>query len=142
MQYLTATEARQFAERWLPAWTGNDPERLASFYSEDAFYLDPGAPEGVKGKPAILAYFKKLLAYNPSWMWTQIESIPLQDGFLNKWRAEIPVGDKKLEVIGVCLVQLDRAGRIRRNEVYFDRSLLLNEIEGHRAALREHSPRV
>ena len=57
MKYLTETEARRFAEAWLPAWTGNNAEHLASFYSDDAFYLDPAIPEGVKGKPALIAYF-------------------------------------------------------------------------------------
>jgi hypothetical protein len=28
MHYLTREAAREFAERWLPAWTGNDLERL------------------------------------------------------------------------------------------------------------------
>jgi hypothetical protein len=37
-------------------------------------------------------------------------------------------------VVGVCFVQLDDAGKIRRNEVYFDRSLLLKEIEMQRVA--------
>ncbi len=124
MQYLTAKEARLFAEAWLPAWTGNNPGHLASFYSEDAFYLDPAIPEGVKGKAALTAYFRRLLSYNPSWVWTQVEAIPLEDGFLNKWRATIPVGGKVIEIVGVCFVQLDSAGKIRRNEVYFDRSLL------------------
>jgi hypothetical protein len=128
MKYLTALEARQFAEKWLPAWSGNNPELLASFYSEDAFYLDGGVPDGVKGKPALLAYFRKLLANNPHWVWSQIDGIPLEDGFLNKWLAKIPVGSIVLEIIGVCLVQLDSAGKIRRNEVYFDRTQLLAEI--------------
>jgi ketosteroid isomerase-like protein len=55
MKYLTEAEARRFAEAWLPAWTGNNPEHLVSFYFDDAFYLDPGIPEGVKGKPALIA---------------------------------------------------------------------------------------
>jgi len=128
MKYYTTIQARQFAEKWLPAWTGNNPELLASYYTEDAFYLDPGIPDGVKGKANLLAYFRKLLANNPNWVWTQIEGIPLEDGFLNKWRAEIPVGSVMLEIVGVCLVQLDDAGKIRRNEVYFDRTKLLAEI--------------
>jgi len=52
----------------------------------------------------------------------------MEDGFLNKWRAQIPVGPLTLEIVGVCFVQLNDAGKIRRNEVYFDRSLLLAEI--------------
>ena len=41
------SEARAFAERWLPAWSGNRPERLASFYAPDAVYSDPAIPAGV-----------------------------------------------------------------------------------------------
>ncbi len=128
MRHLTQEQAREFAARWLPAWTGNDPEGLAGFYSEDAFYSDPAIPEGVKGKQSLVAYFSTLLSYNPEWVWTQLEGIPLEDGFLNKWLAKIPVGNRVLETIGVCLVQLDEEGLIRRNEVYFDRSELTEEI--------------
>lgn len=132
MRSLGKDEARQFALSWLPAWTGNDPERLVSFYADDAYYLDPGVPDGINGKPALLAYFSRLLAYNPHWVWTQVEGIPMEDGFLNKWHATIPVGDKSLSITGVCLVQLDAQGMIRRNEVYFDRSNLLAEIASQR----------
>lgn len=117
---MTRDQAREFASRWLPAWTGNDPEKLAAFYSEDAVYLDPTIPKGVNGKEALLRYFRKLLAHNPDWVWTQLEPIPLEDGFLNKWLAKIPVGGEVVECIGVCFVQFDSEGLIRRNEVYFD----------------------
>ncbi len=129
MHFLTATEARAFAERWLPAWTGNDPERLIGFYADDAFYLDPAIPQGVTGKDALLAYFRKLLARYPDWVWTQIEAIPLEDGFLNKWLAEIPIDGDMLRIVGVCFVQINEAGQIKRNEVYFDRSALLRAID-------------
>ena len=86
MTQLSAAEAAQFAQRWLPAWTGNDPQRLAAFYSDDVLYVDPG----------------------------------------------IPAGAQTLEVVGVCLVQLDAAGKIRRNEVYFDRTELLAQIARYR----------
>ena len=123
-------EAKEFASRWLPAWTGNQPEKLASYYSDDCFYLDPGIQNGVKGKAELLAYLRKLLAQNPDWVWSQIEAIPMEGGFLNKWLAKIPVGEKTLECIGVCFLQFDEQGKIRRNEVYFDRSELLSHIYG------------
>src|SRR4051812_35478648 len=44
---LDAGEARAFAERWLPAWTGNDAERLAAFYAPDAHYRDESIPDGI-----------------------------------------------------------------------------------------------
>ena len=125
---MTREEAREFASRWLPAWTGNEPEKLADFYSDDCFYLDPAIPDGVHGKKELVSYFKKLLAQNPDWIWTQIEPIPMEGGFLNKWLAKIPVGHKVMECVGVCFVQFDGRGKIKRNEVYFDRSALIAEI--------------
>jgi hypothetical protein len=124
-----ADESRAFAGRWLPAWTGNDPARLAAFYADDAWYRDPGIPAGVRGRPALLAYFQKLLARNPRWVWTHRGSMPLADGFLNLWHASIPAGARTVEVDGVCSVQL-RDGLIYRNEVYFDRAELLAALRG------------
>ncbi len=122
-----AAQARKFAERWLPAWTGNNPERLVSFYSDDVFYSDPAIPLGVRGREHLLAYFRKLLARNPNWVWTQRGSIPLADGFLNEWHASIPAGSAVVEVDGVCTVQL-RSGLIYCNQVYFDRSALMTAL--------------
>lgn len=129
---MTKEEAREFASRWLPAWTGNNPEGLADFYSDDAFYLDPTIPKGVRGKESLTNYFRKLLRQNPNWVWTQIEPIPMEGGFLNKWLAKIPVGDKIIECIGVCFVQFDDQGKIRRNEVYFDTLELIKEINTYK----------
>lgn len=129
---MSAEEARAFAEKWLPAWTGNQPERLVGFYTDDAFYRDPAIPEGVRGRPALLAYFTELLSLNPRWVWRHRGSTPIRDGFLNRWHASIPVGDRTLEAVGVCTVQM-REGRIYSNEVFFDRSELLDAIRGARS---------
>lgn len=127
MPMMTREQAAGFAAKWLPAWTGNDPERLAAFYAEDAFYLDPAIPKGVQGKMEVLAYFRKLLAKNPDWVWTQLEGIPMEGGFLNKWRARVPAAGRVVECVGVCFVQFDETGLIKRNEVYFDRSELMKK---------------
>ena len=124
---MAAAEARAFASRWLPAWTGNDPERLASFYTDDAFYSDPAIPSGVHGREELVAYFRKLLAQNPNWVWSHRGSIPIADGFLNFWHASIPVRDRIVEADGVCTVQL-REGLIYSNQVFFDRSALLRTL--------------
>jgi len=126
---MGADEARAFAERWLPAWTGNHPERLAAFYSEDAFYSDPALPLGAKGRTELVAYFRRLLARNPDWVWSHTGSLPIADGFLNFWHASIPVGPAVVEADGVCTVQL-REGLIYSNRVYFDRSELLRALAG------------
>lgn len=127
-------EAKEFASRWLPAWTGNDPEKLAAYYSDDVFYSDHLVPKGVKGKDQLLTHLRKSLGQNPAWVWTQIEAIPVEGGFLNKWLARIPVGETVVEAIGVCLVQFNEHGKIRRNETYFDpREVVLAIIRHNRA---------
>jgi ketosteroid isomerase-like protein len=124
---LSEAEAKEFAARWLPAWSGNDPERLAAFYSDDVFYRDPAVPGGVSGKKALLAYFRALLARFPEWVWTNTGATPMEDGFLNHWHATIPIGGTVVECDGVCTVRL-RDGLIDRNEVFFDRSELIAAI--------------
>lgn len=124
---LTPAEAKEFAASWLPAWTGNDPERLAAFYTEDAFYSDPAVPDGIRGREALLAYFRALLARFPDWKWTQTGATPMEGGFLNHWHASVPVGAAVIECDGVCTVRL-RNGLIEHNEVFFDRSELLTAI--------------
>jgi hypothetical protein len=127
MPVMTPGEAGEFAARWLPAWTGNDPLRLASFYTHDLFYSDPTLPNGVTGKDAFIRYLSKLLANNPDWVWTHDSAIPLEDGFLNKWRLAAPVGDRVVNCRGVCTVQMT-GSLIYRNEVYFDTLHLITAI--------------
>jgi SnoaL-like domain len=127
MPSMTADEARTFAARWLPAWTGNNPKKLAAFYTDDLFYLDPTVPGGVTGKDAFVRYLSRLLANNPDWIWTHNCAVPLEDGFLNKWRLDAPVGDQLIACRGVCTVQM-RGGLIYRNEVYFDTLDLITAI--------------
>lgn len=118
---MSVEAAQAFAREWLPAWTGNTPEKLLAFYTEDAFYSDPGIPFGIQGASSLLEYFTRLLARYPDWVWTQERAVPLEAGFLNFWRADIPEKGRTITLRGVCLVQL-RDGLIERNEVFFDRT--------------------
>ncbi len=126
-QGMSSDEAKLFAARWLPAWTGNQPEFLASFYALDAVYSDPSVPGGLQGRDSILKYFRKLLAKNPEWIWEHRGSIPIENGFLNRWYASIPVGNITIEAEGVCTVQLCE-GLIDANHVFFDRSALVDAL--------------
>jgi hypothetical protein len=131
----TREDARSFCDSWLPAWTGNRPDYLASFYTDDVFYLDPTVPDGLQGKTELVRYLSRLLANNPSWVWRHDTAIPLEGGFLNKWRLEAPVGDRIVTCRGVCSVQL-RGRLIHRNEVYFDTHELLTSLKAWNAAKR------
>nr|MDO8135276.1 nuclear transport factor 2 family protein [Candidatus Njordarchaeum guaymaensis] len=126
-------EIADLLARWLPAWTGNAPEKLIKFYSEDAFYLDPANKPGLKGHDQILPYFKKLLAANPNWKWEPLELFPTDAGFVAKWKATIPVGSEVITENGMDIVEVI-GGKVTRNEVYFDRSSWLEALRKQRLA--------
>jgi hypothetical protein len=65
-----------------------------------------------------------LLAANPDWRWETIEVFPTGFGFVAKWKAIIPIGTEVITEYGMDIVEMQR-GKIRRNEVYFDASSLL-----------------
>lgn len=52
---------------------------------------------------------------------------PTDLGFVAKWKATIPVGKEVITEYGMDIVEIER-GKIRRNEVYFDRSSLLDAL--------------
>ena len=124
---MTRDEARRFSADWLPAWTGNNPHQVASFYTDDLYYSDPTVPDGIVGKLAFVKYLSKLLANNPDWVWSQIDAIPMEGGFVNKWQLDAPVGDKIVTCRGVCTVEF-KGSLISRNEVYFDTVPLMSAI--------------
>lgn len=111
---------KTFIDEWLASWTGNQPEKLMTYYAEDAYYQDPARPQGLRGHSEMLPYFRKLLAVNPNWVWRAVELIPTSKGFTLKWKATIPVGDRTVEELGLDIVEIDN-DLITRNEVYFDR---------------------
>ncbi len=120
--------AIRLCEDWLKAWSGNKPETLLAFYSEDAYYQDPAKPQGLKGVNQIIIYFKKLLAANPNWKWKREELYPTEKGFVLKWNARIPVGSEIVEEKGMDIVEV-RNNLICRNEVYFDRTKLQSKLK-------------
>ncbi len=105
-----------FCDRWLASWTGNRPDALLAFYSDDAFYSDPAFPSGLRGRDALRQYFEKLLARHPDWIWTRERLQPTAEGFTLKWRARLPDGTC---LNGLDIVETD-GERITHNEVYFD----------------------
>jgi len=127
---MNIKEAEIFCQNWLPLWTGGNPAALIEFYSDDAVYLDPTVKEGLKGKGSILKYFKKLLKNNPEWQWTSEEIITTEKGFTLKWKAVIPVREKKITEYGLDIVEITK-GKISRNEVYFDTLNLITAIKSY-----------
>lgn len=130
---LGAIEAAAFAKRWLPAWSGNDPDRLIGFYSEDVYYRDPMVAGGILGRVRLAEHFKTLLARNPDWEWHHIHAVPLHNGFLGYWLMQFPDQPHLQPMYGISVVKL-KDGLIYRNEIYFDRTAFYEKNQPRTAA--------
>jgi hypothetical protein len=120
-------EILSFCSKWLPAWKVNKPNDLIEFYSDNALYIDPANKQGLRGRSQILPYFRRLLAANPNWNWEPVEVLATDLGFVAKWKVTIPIGTQLITEYGMDIVEIER-GRITRNEVYFDRSSILEAL--------------
>jgi hypothetical protein len=120
---MNQADLADFISTWLATWTGNQPEKLVDFYTADAYYQDPARPQGLRGRTELLAYFRKLLAVNPAWIWEPVEIMPTAAGCCLKWQATIPLGSKTVTGCGLDIVEIVEH-KISRNEVYFDPSLM------------------
>jgi hypothetical protein len=125
-------KAKEFCNQWLPAWTGNKPELLISFYSDDAFYSDPFIPKGLKGKEKILAYLKNFISFYPDWKYEHVEIFPTENGFTLKWKVSLPFKNDTVVDYGLDIVEISN-DKIIRNEVYFDTARLLKAIKENRS---------
>ena len=129
--YMEMKDIVTFCQNWLTSWTGNNPEKLISFYSKTAYYQDPANPKGLKGHDKLFPYFKKLLAANPKWIWRMTEAYPTEKGFILKWRATIPVKSEEITEYGMDILELED-NKIIRNEVYFDRTELISLLKSRK----------
>jgi len=125
---MNKKELNLFVDKWLSAWTGNKPQSLIAFYTDDVFYLDPSNQDGIKGKENLEAYFTKLLSRNANWKWRVVEIFPTEKGFVLKWEAIIPVLDKAFLIYGVDIVEM-KGDKISRDEIYFDRYNWQTEVD-------------
>jgi len=128
---MNKDELFEFCGRWLDAWTGNNPEKLLSFYHEDALYVDPEKRDGLRGHQEIGRYFERLLAVYQDWVWTPLEVFPIENGTVLKWKCSIPIDQEVIDEVGLDIVEIEN-GKITRNEVYFDRSELLAAVDKKR----------
>ena len=121
-----ATDLAEIEDRLIASWNAQDVEAVVACYTDDVRYVDPNTRGAVEGADAMRRYQAKLFA---RWEmhWTIEERWPLDgvDGVAALWRASfrVPGGGRTVEVDGMDLVLVE-GGRVKRNEVYFDRAAL------------------
>lgn len=122
---MNRTEAVELAERFLSAWNSQDVERVLACYTEDCIYLDPNTRGPVLGHEALRKYLSRLFQqWKMHWSLREFFLFDSQSGGAFLWHAKLTPakGGKTVEIDGMDLVII-RAGKLHRNEVYFDRTL-------------------
>jgi ketosteroid isomerase-like protein len=120
--------ATELAERLLEAWNSQDVDRVLDCYTADVRYRDPNTQGFVEGADAMRRYLTKLFG---RWQmhWALREAYPLRDeeGAAVLWRASLRLaeGESTVEVEGMDLALVD-GERMHRNDVYFDRAVLVS----------------
>lgn len=128
---MNRDEALEFAEKFLSAWNSQHVDNVLSYYTEDCIYLDPNTQGSVKGHGSLSKYLTKLFQqWKMHWSLREFFLFNNMNGGAFLWHAKLTpsTGGKTIEVDGMDLI-LIRGDRISRNEVYFDRMTILNELK-------------
>jgi len=117
---------RRLGGRVMSIWNTQDVDAVLGCYVEDLVYQDPNTREPVRGRDAMRAYLTKLFS-RWTMRWEPGEIFPLDgiDGVTLRWTGTLArAGESRaVDVAGLDLVLLE-GDLVKRNEVYFDRSLL------------------
>lgn len=118
---------RALKQRAQHAWNAQDVDRVLTCYTEDLIYRDPNTRGELQGSPAMRRYLVKLFdGWRMHWTLRDVYPFEGRGGCAVTWHASFqrPGGSRTVETDGMDLVLL-RDGRIQRNEVHFDRSVLV-----------------
>ena len=104
-----------------------DVEAVVACYTEDLVYVDPNTHGAIDNPQAMRRYLTKLFSvWEMHWSTRSVHLLKEMNGATVRWHATFKrSGEKEIvEVDGMDLV-IYEGDRIKRNEVYFDRTLLM-----------------
>ena len=123
---MDTQEMLRLTESFLSAWNTQDTDRVLACYTPDVEYRDPNTRGSVSGEAAMRRYLNKLFAsWKMHWSLREAHLFENGNGCNVLWHATFQRGssDVVVEVDGMDFVRV-QDGRIKRNEVQFDRAAL------------------
>lgn len=130
-------ELKQIEAPLIAAWNAHDVEAVVGCYTDDLIYIDPNTRGAVEGADAMRRYLTKLFErWQMHWEVKQVFALADLDGSTALWRASLTARStgRTVEVDGIDLVLIED-GRVKRNEVYYDRVALASLLAPEQAAL-------
>lgn len=123
---MDTAEWRRQSDACLDGWNRHDVEDVVAWYSEPFVYRDPNTKGPIESRDALRRYLTKLF---DRWemTWSTCEVFPFEgcDGAAVTWNAtfRLRTGPDRVHIHGIDIIVL-RDGKMARDEIFFDRSLL------------------
>jgi steroid delta-isomerase-like uncharacterized protein len=122
---------------YLAAWNARDPERIASFFTDDAVYDDRGAGAIARGRKEIRAHAARVHAAFPDLIFTLVRAAHGEEFTAGEWRSKMthtgeldglaPSG-RVVGSGGVDVATLDSSGRITHLVSYYDGAGIMRDL--------------
>ena len=130
---MTVEENLRVIERYLEAFTMQEADRLAGFYTESSLYQGPGLPEPLRGPSAIIENFRGFWSAFPDlrfekerafgqgdWLCVEGTGTGTHTGPLTSPDGEtIPATNRKIQ-FKLCTVYKVVGGKVMEDHDYFD----------------------
>lgn len=103
------------------AWSSNDVEKLAAYFTDDAIYEDVALGEVHRGKPAIMAFARGTFDALPGFTMKPQSLVVGNESAAFEWimSGTFRKTGKSFSVRGVSVMQFEN-GKIRRNSDYWN----------------------
>ena len=123
----------ELVQRFTEAWAARDPERVAACCTEDVVWLDPVAPEPLRGRADVVRFARATFAMSPDFEVVPTEPPYLSDGgarvllpyrmrgtMTGPWELlDLAPTGRRYEISGIDSWEV-RDGLIARYETFFD----------------------
>jgi steroid delta-isomerase-like uncharacterized protein len=122
---------------YLAAWNARDPERIASFFTDDAVYDDRGAGALLRGRDQIRAHAARVHAAFPDLNFELVRAAHGDDFTAGEWRSRmthrgeidgLAATGKVVESGGVDVATLDPEDRITHLVSYYDGAEIMRDL--------------
>jgi limonene-1,2-epoxide hydrolase len=111
----------------LRVWSDPRPETLATFFAEDAVWVD--GPNGVHhGAEAVVAELARQLSIFPG-QWLEVDTLVANGRtVMVEWHGGFPVAGTTIDTKVMAVFEVDASGRIKQMRESFDMKSLVDQL--------------
>jgi steroid delta-isomerase-like uncharacterized protein len=133
---MATSELEQVLERWAPAWSSHDPEKVLSLFTDDCVFEDVTFAVVIRGKEALRGFVRGAFVAMPDIHFELTGRLAAGQRAALEWVMSgthagdfpgMPATGKRLSVRGSTILELE-AGKIRRESDYWDAATFMRQV--------------